>query len=364
MILHRYFARRFLWSFLLVSGVFFLVLAFLDLVEQAGRYGDEGASLGDIVGLTLLDMPQALYEILPLLVILATIALFMGLARSSEMVVTRAAGRSALRALVAPVIVTLLVGAVALALWNPIVAATSRAAEARGDAIEGDQSSIASMGDSGIWMRQSGAEGQSVIRAESANLDGTELSGVTFVTFDEGMPVRRIEAASASLGTGSWQLTGAKVWPLSGVANAEASAQSYERLSVSSSLTADQIRDSFGTPSSIAIWELPRFIDRLQAAGFSARRHQVWFQSELAQPLFLVVMVLIGASLTMRHQRGSRTGLMVLTAILLSFGLYFLRNFAMILGENGQVPVALSAWAPPVAGLLLSLGLLLHLEDG
>jgi lipopolysaccharide export system permease protein len=54
----------------------------------------------------------------------------------------------------------------------------------------------------------------------------------------------------------------------------------------------------------------------------------------------------------------------VLAAILAGFGLYFLRNLALILGEAGQVPPALAAWAAPVAAIGLSLGLLLHLEEG
>ena len=48
----------------------------------------------------------------------------------------------------------------------------------------------------------------------------------------------------------------------------------------------------------------------------------------------------------------------------LGFTLYFIRNFAQILGESGQIPVLLAAWGPPVASILLPLGLLLHLEDG
>jgi lipopolysaccharide export system permease protein len=48
----------------------------------------------------------------------------------------------------------------------------------------------------------------------------------------------------------------------------------------------------------------------------------------------------------------------------MGFGIYFVRNFAQILGENGQIPVSLAAWAPPVAAILMALGLLLHLEDG
>ncbi|MGB3280062.1 MAG: LPS export ABC transporter permease LptG, partial [Pseudorhodobacter sp.] len=46
------------------------------------------------------------------------------------------------------------------------------------------------------------------------------------------------------------------------------------------------------------------------------------------------------------------------------FAIFFLRNFAQILGENGQIPVYLAALSPPVAAVLLALGLLLHLEDG
>jgi lipopolysaccharide export system permease protein len=85
---------------------------------------------------------------------------------------------------------------------------------------------------------------------------------------------------------------------------------------------------------------------------------------ELAQPALLLAMLLIAAGFTMQHQRGRRTGVVVLAAILAGFGLYFLRNLALILGEAGQVPPALAAWAAPVAAIGLSLGLLLHLEEG
>ena len=66
----------------------------------------------------------------------------------------------------------------------------------------------------------------------------------------------------------------------------------------------------------------------------------------------------------MRHTRFGGTGVAVLASVLLGFGLYFVRSFAQILGENGQIPVILAAWAPPVASILLALGLLLHAEDG
>ncbi|NND42757.1 MAG: LptF/LptG family permease, partial [Silicimonas sp.] len=98
--------------------------------------------------------------------------------------------------------------------------------------------------------------------------------------------------------------------------------------------------------------------------GFSARIHRTFLHMELALPILLVAMVLVGAGFTMRHTRFGRTGMMVMFALMLGFSLYFIRNFAAILGENGQIPVLMAAWGPPVAAVLLPLGLLLHLEDG
>ncbi len=364
MILDRYFARRFVTLFAGVFVIFLLISGFLGLVDQLRRFSSADASFGQIFRLALLAVPQSIYGILPLIMIISTISLFLGLARSSEMVVTRAAGRSALRAMVPPAIMALLIGVFAVAVLNPIVAATSRQYDIGANLLSGE-SPILSLGETGLWLRQGDATGQTVIRAAGANLAGTQLQDVTFITFaPQGGPTQRIDAATATLIDGAWQLTGAKQWPLSPGAASEAQATTSEALSVPSTLTPDQIRNSFGTPSSISIWDLPAFIDRLKSAGFSAQRHTVWFQMEIAQPLFLVAMVMIGAAFTLRHQRGGRTGLAVLLAILLSFSLYFLRNFAQILGENGQVPAPLAAWAPPLIAMGLAMGLLLHREEG
>jgi lipopolysaccharide export system permease protein len=75
-------------------------------------------------------------------------------------------------------------------------------------------------------------------------------------------------------------------------------------------------------------------------------------------------MVLIGAVFTMRHVRFDKTGQMVLYAIMIGFGAFFLRSLAQVLGENGQIPIILAAWAPPIAAICLAIAMLLHLEDG
>ncbi|MCG6903825.1 MAG: LPS export ABC transporter permease LptG [Rhodobacter sp.] len=365
MILHRYFARRFLFAFLAVFGIFLCIFILLDMVEQIRRFDSDSVGFLEIVKLTLLNVPQGLYRILPLIMILSTLTLFLTLARTSELVVTRASGRSALRALVAPIMVALAIGVLAVTVMNPIVAATSKQYEIVANRHAQGTSSVLSISREGLWLRQGGPEGQTVIRALQSNLDGTQLFDVTFLGFGPlGQPSYRVEAEAAELTPGAWRLLNAKDWRFDGAGNPERDAAKRPEMEIASNLTLDQIRDSFGTPASIPIWELPGFIEQLERAGFSARSHKVWLNMELALPLMMAAMVLIGAGFTMRHTRFGRTGTMVLAALGVGFAMYFIRNFAQILGESGQIPVVLAAWSPPVAAILLSLGILLNLEDG
>ncbi|KMK67600.1 LPS export ABC transporter permease LptG [Puniceibacterium sp. IMCC21224] len=364
MILHYYFARRFLRMFLSVLMVFFLFVGLLDLVDQIRRF-DASVTFSDVVVLTLLNTPQSLYQMLPLVMILATIALFLGLARSSELVVTRASGRSGMAAIVAPAMVAAVIGALAVGMGNPIVAATSKRYVQMAETFENGGTDVLSIGAEGLWLRQGDAEGQTVIRASRANPEATILYDVSFVQYaPQRGPVRRLQAASAELQTGRWVLRDAKSWPLGTGENPEIAATRDVMFTLPSTLTQDSIRDRFGDPSVVSIWDLPAYIADLEQAGFSARRHQVWLQMELARPLFLVALVLLGAGFTMRHSRLGRTGIAVLAAIMLGFGLYYIRNFAQILGDNGQISPILAAWAPPLASLLLAIGIILHMEDG
>lgn len=364
MTLSLYIVRRFLGMFALVLAIFVSLMLMIQVVEQARRFAGTSWGLREATLLAALEVPGSIYRILPLITILAAIALFIGLARSSELVVIRAAGRSALRLLMVPVGVAVMLGVLAVTVFNPIVAATTKRSEELSTSVLRGDDSVLSVTPEGLWLRQGSPEGQTVIRAARASRDGMQLYDTGFLTFSStGEPLARVEAAEARLVPGAWQLVDARLWTLTDP-NPELAARSEAALMLPTDLTRERIRDSFGEPSNISIWDLPAFIEGLDRAGFSARQHRVWFQMELAQPLLLAGMVLLAAGFTLGHTRFGNTGLMVLAAVLAGFVVFFLRNFAQIMGDNGQIPVLLAAWSPPVATILLSLGLLLHFEDG
>ena len=167
MTLHFYFGKKFLRAFFSVLFIFFAVLTLTSLIEQIRKFGgNDEAGFGTLLSLAVLSVPEDLYRILPLIMMIATLALFLGLARSSELVVTRASGRSALKSLIAPVLLSLIIGVFGVAAINPIVAATQKQYEAQATRLSGDSSTL-SISAEGLWLRQGSRDGQTVIRASA-----------------------------------------------------------------------------------------------------------------------------------------------------------------------------------------------------
>ncbi len=95
--LNLYIAQRFLGIAASAFVVVFLLVVTVDLVELMRGHGDSQAGFADLVGMALLHAPAITITAAPFTVLLASMTCFAMLARSSELVVTRAAGVSAWR---------------------------------------------------------------------------------------------------------------------------------------------------------------------------------------------------------------------------------------------------------------------------
>lgn len=365
MTLWRYVLRRFLRSVLSVFAIIALVMLLFGGVENLRRHAGSDASVGDVIEVTLLEAPETLYQVFPLVLMLASLVTFLGFARTSELVVMRAAGISALRLIRVPVAASVVLGIVFVAAVNPFVAATIKRGLVVEEDFEDGGGSQMSFSADGVWLRQADApDGQTVIQAARTNSNGTILSRVRMFRFDEGGTIySRIDALAARLGAGEWVLEQATQWDRDAEGRFERVVSSG-RITLASTLTSEQILDSFSPPEVVGFWHLGSFIATMEESGFSGLRHRLFLQSELAKPALFAAMVLIGAAFALRPTRFGQTGVMILLSVLAGFALYFLKNFTESLGADGQIPILAAAWTPPVAAILLSLGLLLHLEDG
>jgi lipopolysaccharide export system permease protein len=359
--LSAYIARYFFFWFCGVFGAMASITFLADYIELIRRGGSKiQATLGLLFEMAALQSPQTAQEVLPFAVLFGTMFAFWWLTRHNELVVARAAGVSVWQFLTPAVLVALLIGIVAVTIFNPIASIAAAAYEKLDARILGAGSNPTLLSNAGFWLRQSDAAGdQIIIHGGKFTSPDLVLDNVSIFFFDDQTRFSsRIDARTARLETGNWLVEDGVRW------RPDQPAEAFSRWRLPTQLTPHKIEQSFASPETMSFWDLPGFIELLERSGFPAQRHRLHYDVLLARPFLLCSMVLVAAIFSLRMQRRGGTTLMIVGGVASGFVLYVVSNVVFALGISAKVPVALAAWTPTGISLIFGFSTLLHLEDG
>ena len=359
-ILSTYIGRHFIAGIGLMMGILIGLVLLIDLAELFRRaWGRESVSFWVIIQMAIFKIPFMAQKVLPFAALFGGMLAFVRLTRTNQLVVARAAGLSVWQFLFPAIAIALSAGLFVVTLFNPLASATTSFYESLESKHLRGRASLLAVSKSGLWLRQADEAGQSVIHARGVSQHGTELSDVIVFLYD-GVDrfAGRIDADGATLEPGHWHLTDALL------TGPDQPVKRFAEYRLPTTLTLAQIQDSFASPETLSFWSLPRFIETLEKAGFSALRHRLHWHAILAGPLLLCAMVIIAATFSIRLTRRGGAGLLAAGGVFAGFLLYFLSDVVYAMGLSGAVPVVLAAWAPAGICALLGLTTLFHLEDG
>ena len=356
----RYFGKQMLVNLGIVFGAVAALTLMIDVVELMNRAASkEEMTFGLVLGMGLLKLPSLASQILPFAVLFGAMFTYTRLTRTHELVIVRAAGMSVWQFLAPGVALAAIIGVLAVTVYNPVASSlVSSFEELEARYIRG-KASLLAVSENGLWLRQADESGQSVIHALRVSEQGLQLDDVIIFLYDNSEKFAgRIDAHSATLYDGYWLLQ--RAWQT----GADRKPSYHERLALKTTLTPTQIQDSFASPETISFWDLPRFIDMAESAGFSATRHRLYFYALLADTFLFCAMTLIAAAFSLRLSRLGGLFRLILAGSLTGFLLYFVSDVTQALGLSGILPAFLAAWSPTAVALLLGAATLLHLEDG
>lgn len=364
--LSRYIARVFCFYVFAMMAALTGIVALFDFIELLRRAANRPeAGFGVVAEIAALRLPWMIMQILPFAVLLGGILAFWRLTRSSELIVARAAGVSAWQFLAAPTLCAVLLGTLATTVISPVSAAMRGRAEAIDSAYLKAGGGPLSLNGGQLWLRQADRaldpKGVAILHASGVMLHQGRLTSGAVSVFrldaSDGL-LERVEARSAILLGDDWVLSQASVL------RPGRAPDRRPTLRLPTNMTVDRVENSFAPPDTLSFWALPGFIRLLERSGFSAVRHRLHFQSLLALPLLAGTMALLAAGFSMRPARRGGVAKMIGSGVAAGFALYLVSKLAEEFGQSGALPPALAAWAPAGAGLMFSLALLLHLEDG
>ena len=357
--LRRYVARRFLLSIMAAFTVCAVLIFMIDMVELLRLSRRSTLTVLDLVWMGVLRLPAFTEILLAFAVLVGGIGALLSLNRKSELIVMRAGGMSVWQFLRPGLVVALLLGIFAVTVYNPLAAAARSEAEWLVAEAFGKEASLMATAGEGSWLRQDGADGQSVMNARAVANQGLSLMGVIVYQFDaRGQFVESIDAERAILNDGYWELQKALI------SRPGREPESFDTYTVSTYLTRERVGEALGSEIAVSVWQLPSLIEVAERAGLSAARYRMQYALLVSRPMLLMAMVVLAATVSLRSFRSGGIQTMVITGMVGGIGFFLLTEVSRQIGVAGLVSPTTAVWVPIGLAFLVALTVLLHQEDG
>ena len=374
--IRRLIFREVLISIALVAMGFLALFFFFDLVDELQYLGKNNGlpsglpTASDIyqirhalvyVGLLI---PNHLYELLPISVLIGTIFVMARLAQSSEYTILRTSGLDPWRALK----MLLSLGGIFVLMSFAIGDYLAPLSERTAQLLKARYQGTITVGQTGAWLKEKQALNTVIANVRTLSADN-EMVGLQIFEFNsKGLVVAKMQAASASFGLDdSWQLhnvtrtefnvpSDAATVTNAGKQSADVVRNSMARYRWGTEITQEMVSVSLLKPERMGTLDLFNYIRHLDDNGQSSQRYEIEFWKKVFYPLSCLVMVMLALPFAYLHFRSGGIAAYVFLGVMIGISFFLLNNVFGYVGNLQNWEPWLAAAAPGMLYMAISLG--------
>lgn len=341
-----------LWAVIFVTLSFMALFFFFDFVDELKKLGrNNGAyQIQHAAAYVMLLMPNHLYELLPICVLIGTIFVMARLAQSSEFTILRTSGlapSTALKTLLGIgsvfVVVTFLIG-------DYLSPYCDREAQLLKSRYSGD----VTVGQTGAWLKEKVDGNNFAINITALTSEGN-LRGIRIFEFDANGQWRSLTTADSAKSpeNGEWQLFDVTYETANAGKNQNVLIREHVKQRVwPTSITAEMVSVAILKPDRMGTVDLLQYIIHLRKNAQLTQKFEIAFWKKLFYPLSCLVMVVLALPFAYLHFRSGNITGHVFGGVLAGLSFFLLNNAFSFVGN-------LNNWAPWFAaaapGLLYSI---------
>ena len=353
-----YIGRMFAARIVAMLLVLVLVLQMLDLLAESGHIlAARGNGQAELLHYVTLRVPQLVSRFLPYSVLLATIYTLMTLNQNSEVIAMKAAGLSAHQVLAPLFLVAGVTSLVTFAFNERVVVRANAALKAWQDV---DYRAIPPDSDikANVWMQ----DGPNILYARTITGRGAamRMHDVNWYRRDAtGMVIEIVHAANATFARPGWRFDAPDSFDVQATRVTPSGGPRVYAQGVDPAQVIVRKTNADGE----SLITLTRSIAQIRAAGYRTSELDGKWWHKLSGPLSALLMPLLGAVAAFGLARSGRLFVRVVIGMALGFAYFVVDNAALAMGNFGDYPPLLAAWAPFLLFLLIGETVLIRTEE-
>ena len=347
-----------------LKAVAFVTLGFLslffffDFVEELQSVGrPDSLAYGPAQALiyVALLIPNHLYELLPITVLIGCIFVMARLAQSSEYTILRTSGLGPWRALRTLLLLGLGFVILTFAVGDYIAPLSERTGQLLKSRYQGTYSLV---GNTGAWLKERRGNVSYAVNVLSIAPDGA-LKNTRIFEFDaNGYVHKQLVANSARIFDGHWALSDIEEqnYDTRGSADkARIATTKVPQMDWETSLTGEMVSVALLRPDRMSAIDLFDYIRHLDANGQTAQRYEIEFWRKVFYPLSCLVMVVLALPFAYLHFRQAGITTYVFGGVMIGISFFLLNNVFGYLGNLSNWSPWITAAAPGLIYSVMSL---------
>ncbi|SFC55952.1 lipopolysaccharide export system permease protein [Polaromonas sp. OV174] len=354
----------------LVALGFLALFCFFDLVDELQYLGknnslsDGAANVYQIKHALLyvaLLIPNHLYELLPISVLIGSIFVMARLAQSSEYTILRTSGLGPWRALRLLLALGAFFVALSFAVGDYVAPASERAAQLLKARYQGK----ITVGQTGAWLKEKQTYNTVVANVKTLSPDN-EMHGVQIFEFNnKGLIVSTTQAPVASFTKDdAWLLEEATRTEFEVPSTGQNPTQEVARVKRATldsfrwptEISAEMVSVALLKPDRMATIDLFNYIRHLEANSQTAQRYEIEFWKKVFYPLSCMVMVMLALPFAYLHFRSGGIAAYVFAGVMIGISFFLLNNVFGYIGNLRNWQPWLAAATPGLLYMAVSLG--------
>jgi lipopolysaccharide export system permease protein len=329
----------------------FFFFDFIDELKAVTQNSHLGYNIPQAMMYVALMIPNHLYELLPITVLIGSIFVMARYAQSSEFTILRTSGLGPWLALKALLQLGLVFTLVTFAIGDYAAPPSDRMGQQLKSAFERN----IVIGKTGAWLKERQDYAHYAVNVGGV-VPGQAMKNVRIYEFDNsGALISMTLAASALFGDDeSWLLQQVQRSEFTGTHSTQPRAEKVmvDSLRWPTSISAEMVSAAVLRPDRMSTLDLFQYIQHLYANAQSAQKYEIQFWKKVFYPLSCLVMVVLALPFAYLHFRSGGIAHYVFGGVMAGISFVLLNN---VLGDLGE----LRGWAPwltaALPGLIYSL---------
>jgi LPS export ABC transporter permease LptG len=348
-LIDRYLLREYLKFIGIGLGVGAVLFLVVDLLQTLDRFLRIKPPLVYILLHFVYRLPGALYDGLPIVVLIATVFLFLSLTRAHELDALKAAGVSLYR-VSAPVLLFALILSLGAAVFQEVAlpGINARADEIDRVKIRGGLPRHLQKRNQ-LWYRSTDTR---FWRMELLDPVERSISGLLVLDVDaEFQLVSRLDAQTAKWTPQGWELSQGFVRTV--VTGNRMESKPFATLLMKMPEHIDDFTNVQKPPEIMSFRELRAYVQRLEEAGHRVGKYVVELYSKVSFPFVHLIMALVAIPFALASPRSGGRAVGIGVALMISLGYWVVHYMALAFAKADLLPPFLAAWTANIvfAGL-------------